>query len=275
MQRPLRPCETAKLLGLEEDSDEINCLNDAVSAMFPLRNGHYVAFHKSVVDYLVKKKKDKPGCLHRHICINPLDGHVLFASKLPQQIDKTKARDGKTSKLDWTFPQPGSYAVAHLLDHLYLTGAANDKVKARDLLFQLPWLMRVLKERGVASLLADFRKLLLADGDAAAGRQLKLLYDGLYLAISDLGDTTGTHHEWLPLQIIGRIRPLVMQKQKQLPLLGALVDKCEDWFRRYQPMFPFTFQLTSPGGALQTTLDVGSAIAIVAVLPDGRVASGG
>ena len=59
MQRPLRPSETAKLLGLEEDSDEINCLNDAVSAMFPLRNGHYVAFHKSVVDYLVKEKRDK------------------------------------------------------------------------------------------------------------------------------------------------------------------------------------------------------------------------
>ena len=216
MQRPLQPSEAAKILGLEGDDNEINSLSDAVSAMYPLRNGCYVVFHKSVVDYLVKKKRDKPGCLHRHTNIDPLDGHKLFASELPKQIDKTKASNNKTSKLDWTFPQPGSYAVAHLLDHLYLTGDADDKVKSRDWLFQLPWLMRILEERGVVSLLAAFRKLLLADGDATAGRQLKLLHDGIYLAISDLQDTTGTHFEWLPLQIIGRIRPLVTdEEQKQ------------------------------------------------------------
>ena len=190
MQRPLRPSETAKLLGLEENGDDINCLNDAVSAMFPLRNGCYVVFHKSVVDYLVKKKRDKPGFLHRHTNIDPLDGHVLLASELPKQIDKS-CGDIK-SKLDWTFPKPGSYAVAHLLDHLYLTSDADDKVKARGWLFQLPWLMRVLEERGVASLLADFRKLLHADSEATTDRQLKLLHDGIYLAISDLQDTTGT-----------------------------------------------------------------------------------
>ena len=148
MQRPLRLSETAKLLGLEENGDEINCLNDAVSAMFPLRNGHYMAFHKSVVDYLIKKKRDKPGCLHRHTCIKPQDGHKLFASELPKQIDKS-CGDIK-SKLDWTFPKPGSYAVAHLLDHLHLTSNVDDKKKARDWLFQLPWLMRVIEERGVA-----------------------------------------------------------------------------------------------------------------------------
>ena len=68
--------------------------------MFPLRNGCYMVFHKSVVDYLIKEKRDKPGCLHRHTNINPLDGHKLFASGLPKQIDKTKPCGDKTSKLE-------------------------------------------------------------------------------------------------------------------------------------------------------------------------------
>ena len=267
MQRPLRPSEAAKLLGLKEDGDEISCLNKAVGAMFPLRNEHYMAFHKSVVDYLVKKKTNESDTY-----INPLDGHKLFGSELAKQIDKTKDCDGKTGKLDWTFPQSGSYAVAHLFDHLYLTGDVDDKIKARDWIFELPWLMRIIMERGVASLLADFRKLLLADGEVTADRQLKLLHDGIYLAISDLQDTTGMHSEWLPLQIIGRIRPLVTNVE--LPLLGTLVDECEEWCRRYQPIFPSTFYLPSPGGALQTTLHLDSDVQSVAVLSDGRVVSG-
>ena len=126
-------------------------------------------------------------------------------------------------------------------------------------------------------MLADFRRLLLVDGEAAASRQLKLLHDGIYLAISSLQDRVGLPFERLPLQIIGRIRPLVtndQQKQRELLLLGVLVDECEKWFRSYQPVFPLTFQLVSPGGALQTTLDAGGIVGSVAVMADGRVISG-
>ena len=279
MQRPLQPSEAAKLLGLEESGDEIGRLNDAVKAMFPLRNEkHYMAFHKSVVDYLVKIKTDESGCVHYHTYINPLDGHKLFATELQKQIDKTTISCDKTSKLDWTFPPTGSYVVAHLIHHLCLTGDVDDKAKARDLLFQLPWLMRVVEERGVASLQADCRKRQLTDLDAATGRQLKLLHDGIHSEHGQLLGSRRIRPYWLPVHLISRIRPLLTDKKQQqqeeeLPLLRILVDECENWIRRNQVLFPYVFKLPCPGGILQTTLKIGSEVFSLATLSDGRMVS--
>lgn len=169
----------------------------------------------------------------------------------------------------WTAADPavGSYVTSHIVSHLLSAGAAAE---ARALVLRLPWLQRVLRERGFAALLADVERVVLELPDDDA---VRLLRAALRLSSSALQCPDAP--SLLPAQLLSRLGG--HRRPPPPELLRALLAECAVWRGEggSPALLPVSSELEGPGGPLEAVLTghVNSVVCLC-VLPDGTLVSG-
>jgi len=195
---PLSLSEASQLLGLSIEDTQLQARK--IETLFPLRGAEgeekFFPYHKSVVDWLTDRERSQEQY------IDPIEGDQLFATGLLTQIG---GRDEPYT--NWKLPPPGSYLYAHIFDHLRAVGAFDEIDK---LLWRLPWLMAVIKERGVVALKDGIKLQQLGESkESTRFSKLKLLYQTLQLSTASLTrQPDGSEANNLPMQLFARMKGL-------------------------------------------------------------------
>lgn len=156
-QEPLLKSDAHLLLNAitgESIRDEvIETMARQIHAMFPVRDERFIAYHKSVVDWLLKASDDQDRgfeideTVHEYF-IDQKKTHKQFTNALLKYIHEE-------SKFKWKFSwEKSKYLYAHLLDHM---DGCDEKEKSRRYLTSIPWMMKIIETRGVMSLVDDIQ----------------------------------------------------------------------------------------------------------------------
>ena len=166
MLEPLTENDAKSLLHVQNGKDEWDFKKACylIKSTFPIREGRFYPYHKTVVEWLINREVNKK--YH----INSLEGHQLFAQELISRMNIT-------DEDHVVFPPSGDYMYAHLLDHL---DACNQQHQSVELLYSLPWLMKTVDERGGAALLKDIENRIEYDSS------LKILASTIQLSLEYL-----------------------------------------------------------------------------------------
>ncbi len=201
--------------------------------------------------------------------INPVIGHELFVTGLIHQIQgyNIHSEEEEESMMNWIFPsyEDNSYLYHHLISHLDASGRRSE---SKELMMKLPWLLATIRERPMEQLFDVISEMKSPVDNVEDDKSLKLLYQCLQLCLSDIralknqSGEDGYKDDHLVLQLIGRLRPITssksstIQSNQSYDKLKSLVRSCESWWRSRYDLFPTKFELDSPGGPLQMTINV-------------------
>jgi hypothetical protein len=252
MKRKLTIKEVATFL--QKDIEDMNALSKLISAMFPLRgedgvddrNKCFTVFHKSVLDWLTDEMRsgvDNNGLknVEESFYININGAIQYFVERLSLQFVRS-------SDIEWIFPEgKNSYLINHFLDHL--DGAGN-QLESKQLLMSLPWMMKILDEKGIMTLIGEFKSRI---NDAATTQNnfdiaFKTIMDALKLSHEILSKQGQIFPIRLPIQLYGRLNGVLSNNS----YLQTLKESCEKWFDQNLKFQPKRLYLEAPGGSLES-----------------------
>ncbi len=201
--------------------------------------------HRSVAEWLLRAGG-----------VSAADGHAALAAYLwDEQLRPWLFPAGAPAAA----PPPGSYVLSHAVAHLRAAGRRAD---AAALPLRLPWLQATLRARGLKPLLDDVAALA-QPGDGT----LSPLLSVLRLAAPVLLGLDAA--ACLPAQLAGRLRAGALA-----PELAALAAEARAW-RGEVPWLRLLAPTLRGPGALENTCVCAGGVTALALLPDGRIASGG
>jgi WD40 repeat protein len=246
LREPMSREELAAILGIKELEirDRLAKLEDFLNT----RGRHYSFDHVSLNQWLVEE--DEAGFARAGRFAVDVD-HAR--SLLSGWVERERAA-GRAHL--------STYLARHLGTHL---SAAQRNSAYRHLLLDLDWLNARLRAVGINTLLADW-----ADLEATEGLQTlqRALRHGAHVFGHD-GD--GWHGpDLLATQLLGRLR----QDEESSPELRHLSAQSRKYLQTNGLLLPLSTSLQSPQALLRTIEGHTITVAAIAVLPDGRLASG-
>ena len=156
-------------------------------------------------------------------------------------------------------PVSGSYSLKYALAHLRESGRYGN---IKQILFRLPWLQAVLKEKGLGGLVKDLISITGNPSLAAATNKLAAV-----LRLSSSALLGNDALKCLPAQLLGRIREneedsLLQSLRKESNLVSV-----GNWLK------PLKSSLQTPGNLEMTMIGSKEKVSSVISLPDGRLVS--
>ena len=242
-------------IGLQTKTEE------HLKAMFPVReyNGVlcFLAFHKSVVDWLMDKSLSGSYISDDNVSFF-VDGNVAHAQFAESILEQVSAK-WLDSGLESVAPMLGSYLFRHGLRHLVQGNKSADAIR---IAFRLTYIHRGVASVGIQTLITEFKWL--SQMPIAEQQSVKLLYQLLVLSANKLPEGVASM-EPLTTQILGRLPKYLLDEHSLL--LGLWTEawnwvspNCKTW------LCPSTATLTPPGLANEVTIDVGSVSDFIAIV---------
>eukprot|EP01036_Dinobryon_divergens_P031418 gene31418-biopygen25115 len=175
-----------KAMGLLESARRL----PGYGELFMERENKLHLLHRSIAEWL-----KEPG----HGAVNVKSGH----ERLAEHIWETALQPWLLLPADSSYtlwePLPGSYSLKYALDHLREAGRFQD---IEAILFRLPWLQAMLREKGLGALIKDILSLTM--DHSILGTAAKNLVAVLRLSSSALLGIDSW--KYLPAQLLGRLR---------------------------------------------------------------------
>ncbi len=215
-REPIKIEVLAQLLKWSEDQAYDCCAT--LGSMFVDDQGYCQAFHKSLLEWIIDRKKAGP---YR---INPADGEHLIATQ------------GLSILQDSPENMP-VYLIKHLPSHL--SSMEQGEIKIVNLLLNFDWLSLKLEQTDIFSVLADFELLTNSDNQS-----VKLVESALRLSVKALVEDKAQ----LSSQLVGRLMSY------SIPEISELLNKAGKWNKQLW-LQPLTPTLNPPGTNLVTQLD--------------------
>ncbi|RYH29099.1 hypothetical protein EON65_09725 [archaeon] len=271
---------------LDISDHEMKLLAQSVQAVFPVQDGKFVPFHKSIIDWLTDSDHSHNFFVSKH------EGHALVAerclkAKLGVNLSLMRAEQTGWANMDPRLvqrmlasqtPQSGSQFVSYmarfLLDHLdNCEKSLSYHVVTYSLLTDLWWMLVVLKYTDLSTLIESYRVHHM-DEQWSADREdhrkdVKLL-------LRCLKHMDGSHYSYpagplseLCTQLEGRLRQI---KDKSVRVAQLVADALQ-YLKEHRGWRVMTNSLTIPAGKLEFSASV-SSTPTMCLLPRSRVALG-
>ena len=219
---------------------------------------------------LFLERDNKLHLLHRSISdwlLKPEGGHIVTKrghEQLAEHIWKTTLKPWLLpSKSDvYQRPSTGSYALKYALDHLREAGRIDE---IEVILFRLPWLQGMLKEKGLGALMKDMMSLMAIPSLVII---VKKLISVLRLSSSALRGSDGW--KYLPTQLFCRLR-----ESEEDPFF-SLREESKSWQKSSKGGFVPLKCVLHTQGSFEMKIefdDDASEIFSISTLPDGRIIS--
>ena len=248
-REPLPAATIAQVLGLSES--RVKAVHRALPDFLRLRSGALAFDHFSMAEWLTRESEDGFPRAGDYAVDVPASEAALHQWALTQVDDGTAHTSG--------------YLLRHLASHL-VDANERSRVLARLMLSDFEWLAARLRSSGVEALIADCDHL----GETAEAPLLRTLWRNSAYVLRRFPDQ-------MPAQVLGRIRSL----RDAVPALVELATCTMRWLERRLEgagpdlgLVPTTGSLRLSAALIETFEGHEYGVSALAVLPDGRIASG-
>jgi len=225
--------------------------------LFLERENKLHLLHRSIAEWLLEPEH---GAVRARSGHERLAAHIWDTALRPWLLPSSLASSSANSSIDISRePSPGSYSLKYALDHLREAGRFQD---IQAILFRLPWLQAMLREKGLAGLIKDLSSLTDHPALAAATKKLTAV---LRLSSSALFGSDAW--KCLPAQLLGRLRETEEESLLQSLRWESNSPTLGRWLKPLKP------SLNPPGNLEMTMIGHNGSVYSVIALPDGRLVS--
>jgi hypothetical protein len=164
--------------------------------LFLERENKLHLLHRSIAEWLLNPEH---GAVQARSGHERLAAHIWDMALRPWLLPSSPSSSSATGSINTSLePFPGSYSLQYALNHLREAERFQD---IQAILFRLPWLQTMLREKGLAGLIKDLLSLQYHPALVTATKKLTAL---LRLSNSALFGSDGW--KCLPAQLLGRLR---------------------------------------------------------------------
>eukprot|EP01036_Dinobryon_divergens_P033781 gene33781-biopygen26749 len=226
--------------------------------LFLERDNKLHLLHWSIIEWLLDPKH---GAIQARSGHERLAAHIWDTALRPWLLPSSSISSPSST---WCIkisrePSTGSYSLKYALDHLREAGRFQD---IQTILFRLPWLQAMLREKGLAGLIKDLSSLRDHPALAAATKKLTAV---LRLSSSALFGCDAS--KCLPAQLLGRLRETEKDPTLQSLRRESNSSALGKWLK------PLKSSLKPPGNLEMTMIGHDGEVRSVIALPNGRLVS--